>query len=73
MAVVGLLGFFARSFVGESSGRADDCKEQLKYVNEQLRRKDSVVYAQAFQIKIQDEAIRQLPAVADSVLKNRTP
>lgn len=72
-AVVGLVWFFARSFRGESSARADDCKEQLQYANEQNRRKDSVVYSLMFRIKVQEEAEKQLPAVADSVLRNKTP
>lgn len=72
-AVVGLVWFFARSFRGESSARADDCKAQLDYANEQIRRKDSMVYSLAFRIKVQEEAEKQLPAVADSVLRNNKP
>ena len=67
----GLVGMFAKAWLGIGSGRADDCNARVEYLQAELHHKDSVVYAQAFEIKTQKEVLRQLPAVTDSVLRTK--
>ncbi len=68
--MVGVGGFLLRGFSGQSQARTDDCKEQLKICQEKVEHKDSLIEEMAFQIRVQQSTIQQLPSVADSVLRH---